>query len=79
MTLYCAGYGLTVTGLRAKGWGSVMLRAQVRIMVRTGVAEGIVLMKVSFSKVIRIDWWSDFEAREVAELRDAVDFCLSYS
>jgi hypothetical protein len=30
-----------VTGLRAKGWGSTMLRAKERIMVRTGVAEGI--------------------------------------
>jgi hypothetical protein len=42
MTLYCAGYGFTLTGLRANGCGSVMLRAHVRSIVRTGVAEGMV-------------------------------------
>jgi hypothetical protein len=30
------------TGLRAKGWGSTMLRATERNMARTWVAEGIV-------------------------------------
>ena len=42
ITLYGAGYGLTLTGLRANGCGSVMLRAHVRSIVRTGVAEGMV-------------------------------------
>lgn len=42
MTLYCAGYGLTLTGLRANGCGSVMFFAQERMSERTGVAEGMV-------------------------------------
>jgi hypothetical protein len=33
--------GVMVTGLRAKGWGSTMLRAKVRNMARMGVGEGI--------------------------------------
>jgi hypothetical protein len=41
MTLYCVGYGLTLTGLRANGCGSVMFRAQVLMIERTGVAEGM--------------------------------------
>jgi hypothetical protein len=34
-------WGVIVTGLRAKGWGSTMLRESERSMVRIGVAEGI--------------------------------------
>jgi len=34
--------GFTDRGLRAKGWGSTMLRVRVRSMARIGVAEGIV-------------------------------------
>jgi hypothetical protein len=40
------------TGLRAKGWGSTMPRAKVRIMVRMGVAEGIVFGLVELMKSV---------------------------
>ena len=39
--------------MRAKGWGSVIWRAQVRSMARTGVAEGIV--ELLFLQVAGLD------------------------
>jgi hypothetical protein len=48
--------GVMVTGLRAKGWGSTMLRERERSMVRMGVADGmfgvvLVLFWCCFDKV----------------------------